>query len=255
MLAHSNRTIERMCLYSAMDAPMTSCGCFECILAVLPEVNGFMLVNREYAGMTPLGMPFSTLAGSVGGGHQTPGFLGVGRRYAISNKFVAAEGGLPRLVWMSKELKAALADGLRQRAEELGMPDLVDKIATEDDATTVEELMAYPGKSRAPGDGDGRTLLSLARPMEGGGCVVCRFRPLPNLGRGQRSSGSAGVGVPLARPPWPFLRARRRAQPLPFREGSVRAADGGWARRRCFRPLPNLREGRGGCAIRARRRL
>jgi acetyl-CoA synthase len=133
-----------------MDAPMTSCGCFECILAVLPEVNGFMLVNREYGGMTPLGMPFSTLAGSVGGGHQTPGFLGVGRRYAISRKFLAAEGGLPRLVWMTQELKLALADGLRQRAEELGQPDLVDKIATEADATTVEELAAFLEKVEHP---------------------------------------------------------------------------------------------------------
>lgn len=148
--AHSNRSVERVCLYSVMDAPMTSCGCFECILAVLPEVNGFMLVNREYAGMTPLGMPFSTLAGSVGGGHQTPGFLGVGRRYAISKKFVAADGGLPRLVWMTKELKEDLAEGLRQRAEELGMPDLVEKIATEEDATTVEELMAYLEKVGHP---------------------------------------------------------------------------------------------------------
>ena len=143
VLGKSDRQVERVCLYSIMDAPMTSCGCFECILAILPEVNGFMLVNREYAGMTPLGMPFSTLAGSVGGGHQTPGFLGVGRRYAISRKFISAEGGLPRLVWMTKELKRDLADGLRQRAEELGMPDLVDRIATEDDATTVEELMAF----------------------------------------------------------------------------------------------------------------
>jgi acetyl-CoA synthase len=150
VIGKSNRSIERVCLYSIMDAPMTSCGCFECILAILPEVNGFMLVNREYAGMTPIGMPFSTLAGSVGGGHQTPGFLGVGRRYAISRKFIAAEGGLPRLVWMTKELKRDLAEGLQQRAEELGMPDLVEKIATEDDATTVEELMAYLEKVGHP---------------------------------------------------------------------------------------------------------
>jgi acetyl-CoA synthase len=150
VFTHSNRSVERVCLYSIMDAPMTSCGCFECILAVLPEANGFMLVNREYAGMTPLGMRFSTLAGSVGGGHQTPGFLGVGRRYAISRKFVTGDGGLPRLVWMTKELKQDLAEGLRRRAEELGMPDLVDKIATEDHATTVEELLAYLEKVQHP---------------------------------------------------------------------------------------------------------
>lgn len=147
---NSDRTVERVSLYSIMDAPMTSCGCFECILAVLPEANGFMIVNREYTGMTPLGMPFSTLAGSVGGGHQTPGFLGVGRRYVISRKFVSADGGLPRLVWMTKELKADLAEGLRERGEELKVPDLIDKIATEDEATDLEGLMAFLEKKEHP---------------------------------------------------------------------------------------------------------
>ncbi|MFO7947623.1 MAG: CO dehydrogenase/CO-methylating acetyl-CoA synthase complex subunit beta, partial [Armatimonadota bacterium] len=140
---NSNQTIERVCLYSLMDAPMTSCGCFECIMAVLPEVNGFMIVNREYAGMTPLGITFSTLAGQVGGGHQTPGFLGVGRRYVLSRKFIAADGGLPRLVWMTEELKQDLGEELYERAEELDMPDLPDLIATEENAETMEELTEY----------------------------------------------------------------------------------------------------------------
>ena len=78
---HSNRTVERFSAYSLMENPMTSCGCFECIVAMVPEANGVMVVNREYAGDTPIGMPFSTLAGSVGGGAQTPGFVGVGRLY------------------------------------------------------------------------------------------------------------------------------------------------------------------------------
>ena len=69
---------ERFSAYSLMQNPMTSCGCFECIVAIVPEANGVMVVNREYPGETPIGMPFSTLAGSVGGGAQTPGFLGVG---------------------------------------------------------------------------------------------------------------------------------------------------------------------------------
>ena len=82
---------------------MTSCGCFECIVAIVPEANGVMVVNREHTGMTPIGMAFSTLAGSVGGGAQTPGFLGVGRLYLTSRKFIAAEGGIRRLVWMPKD--------------------------------------------------------------------------------------------------------------------------------------------------------
>ncbi len=147
---NSHRSVERVCLYSLMDAPMTSCGCFECIMAVLPEVNGFMIVNREYTGMTPLGLAFSTLAGSVGGGHVTPGFLGVGRRYVISPKFISADGGLPRLVWMTKDLKDDLLEGLGERAEKLEMPDLPGQIATEEDATTLDELLAFLEKGGHP---------------------------------------------------------------------------------------------------------
>jgi len=139
----SHKQIERFNAYSMMEDPMTSCGCFECIVAVVPEANGVAVVNREYPGDTPLGMRFTTLAGSVGGGMQTPGFIGVGRLYLTSRKFIAAEGGLPRIVWMPKELKEAIRERLQARAEEIGMPDLPDKIADETIATTPEELLAY----------------------------------------------------------------------------------------------------------------
>ncbi len=147
---HSNKTIEKMNLYSLMEYPMTSCGCFECIMAIIPEGNGFMIVNREYPGMTPSGMAFTTMAGAVGGGMQTPGFLGVGRLYIISRKFISADGGLPRVLWMPKELKEALYDRLVKRAEEIGMPDLIDKIADETVATTSEELLVHLEKVGHP---------------------------------------------------------------------------------------------------------
>ncbi len=139
----SNKTVEQVSLYSMMTAPMTSCGCFECIMGVAPEANGVVVVNREYTGMTPLGMSFSTLAGMVGGGIQTPGFLGVGRLYLTSRKFIPADGGLPRLVWMPKELKDALHDKLAERSVEIGDEAFVDKIATEEEATSAEELVAF----------------------------------------------------------------------------------------------------------------
>ncbi|MDR7483974.1 MAG: acetyl-CoA decarbonylase/synthase complex subunit alpha/beta [Armatimonadota bacterium] len=141
--AKSNKTVEQVSLYSMIQFPMTSCGCFECIMALVPEANGVMVVNREYTGMTPVGMTFSTLAGMVGGGIQTPGFLGVGRLYLTSRKFISADGGLPRLVWMPRELKDALADRLRARARDLGDETLVDKIADETVAITAEELVAF----------------------------------------------------------------------------------------------------------------
>jgi len=146
----SNRTLERFCGYSIIDAPETSCGCFECIIAILPEANGFMVVNREYSGMTPVGMTFSTLAGTIGGGQQTPGFMGVGRLYIVSKKFISAEGGLKRLVWMPKELKEAMADRLKKRGEELGDPDLISKIADETIGTTTEELLPFLEKVGHP---------------------------------------------------------------------------------------------------------
>jgi acetyl-CoA synthase len=146
----SNKTIEKVSMYSLMDSPQSSCGCFECIVAIIPEANGVMVVHRDYAGMTPCGMTFTTLAGSVGGGVQTPGFLGVGKLYLLSKKFISAEGGLRRLVWIPKELKDLLGDRLKKGAEDLGMPDLVEKIADETQATTSEELLSFLNKVRHP---------------------------------------------------------------------------------------------------------
>ncbi len=146
----SNKTIESVSMYSLMEAPQSSCGCFECILAVIPEANGVMVVHRDFSGMTPCGMSFTTLAGSVGGGVQTPGFLGVGKLYLISRKFISAEGGLARLVWMPKELKELLGDRLKARGKEIGVPDLLDKIADETVAQTSDELLAFLQKVDHP---------------------------------------------------------------------------------------------------------
>ena len=141
--SHSNGSVQQFSAYSLMQSPMTSCGCFECILAIVPDANGVMVVNREYTGDTPIGMPFSTLAGSVGGGAQTPGFLGVGRLYLASRKFIRAEGGLPRLVWMPKELKEYMRERLGKRAAELKLSGFVDKIADETVATSAEQLLEH----------------------------------------------------------------------------------------------------------------
>ncbi|MCX5710870.1 MAG: acetyl-CoA decarbonylase/synthase complex subunit alpha/beta [Candidatus Omnitrophica bacterium] len=146
----SNKTVDKVSMYSLMDAPQTSCGCFECILAIIPEANGVMIVHRDYSGMTPCGMSFTTLAGSVGGGVQTPGFLGVGKLYLLSKKFISAEGGLKRLVWMPKELKELLGERLKKRCEEIGEPDLINKIADETIATTSEELTKHLEKVQHP---------------------------------------------------------------------------------------------------------
>ena len=89
---------------------MTSCGCFECICGIEPFSNGVVIANREYAGMTPLGMTFSEMASMTGGGVQTPGFMGHGKHFISSKKFMKAEGGIERIVWMPKELKETVRE-------------------------------------------------------------------------------------------------------------------------------------------------
>jgi acetyl-CoA synthase len=140
---NSKQTIEAFNAYSMLESPMTSCGCFEAIVALLPECNGVAIVNREYPGETPMGMKFSTLAGVTGGGQQTPGFIGVGKAYVSSRKFIFAEGGHPRIVWMPKELKETLREELEIIGKRLGIENFIDLIADETVATDTVGIMAH----------------------------------------------------------------------------------------------------------------
>jgi acetyl-CoA synthase len=139
----SNGVFTRFSAYSMMTDPMTSCGCFECVACILPGTGGIMIVDREYSGLTPVGMSFSSLAEMVGGGQQTPGFIGIGTRYVISRKFISADGGLTRLVWTTTKVKQKLGTKLKQRCEEIGLPDLYDKIADESICTELEPLIEH----------------------------------------------------------------------------------------------------------------
>lgn len=136
--------VSNVTLYSIMEDPMTSCGCFECICGIMPEANGVVIVNREYAGMTPTGMTFGELASMTGGGVQTPGFMGHGRHFISSKKFISAEGGVQRIVWMPKELKDDVAAKLNQTAKELyGIDSFVDMICDETISTDSEGVLAF----------------------------------------------------------------------------------------------------------------
>jgi acetyl-CoA synthase len=100
--------------------------------------------------MTPIGMKFSTLAGQIGGGIQTPGFVGIGKVYITSPKFISAEGGIERVVWMPKVLKEEITERLKARLEDIGKPELLDKIATEEDAEDPEKLVEFLQKAEHP---------------------------------------------------------------------------------------------------------
>ena len=139
----SRQAIEYYNFYSVVHAPMTTCGCCECICAVLPGCNGVMTVHRDYTGDTPVGMKFTTLAGMVGGGQSTPGFVGHSKYNITQRKFIVGDGGLLRMVWMPKSLKEEIRDRLIKRGEELGVPDLIDRIADETVGTTEEEILPF----------------------------------------------------------------------------------------------------------------
>jgi acetyl-CoA synthase len=129
--------------YSMVIDPMTTCGCCECIAAMLPACNGVMTVGRDYAGETPCGMKFTTLAGVMGGGASSPGFVGHSKFNITQGKFILGDGGLLRMVWMPKALKEELKERIVARATDMGVPDFYDMIADETVGITEEDILPF----------------------------------------------------------------------------------------------------------------
>jgi len=139
---YSQGALESVTLYSIMEDPMTSCGCFECICGIEPFSNGVAIVNREHTGMTPLGMTFSEMDSMTGGG--VPGFMGHGKHFIASKKFMKAEGGLGRIVWMPKALKDQVAEKLNASAKELyGIDNFADMVGDETITEDAEALLNF----------------------------------------------------------------------------------------------------------------
>ncbi|MBU8849314.1 MAG: CO dehydrogenase/CO-methylating acetyl-CoA synthase complex subunit beta, partial [Desulfobacterales bacterium] len=139
----SRGTVTHYNFYSMVIDPMTTCGCCECIAAMLPGCNGVMTVGRDYAGETPCGMKFTTLAGVMGGGASSPGFVGHSKFNITQGKFILGDGGLLRMVWMPKQLKEELKDRIVARGEAMGVPGLYDMIADETVGITEEEILPF----------------------------------------------------------------------------------------------------------------
>jgi acetyl-CoA synthase len=146
----SRQAIDHYNFYSLVIDPMTTCGCCECIAAVLPSCNGIMTVHRDYTGETPSGMKFTTLAGVMGGGQSSPGFVGHSKYNICQRKFITGDGGLLRMVWMPKSLKEEIKERLLKRGEELGVPDLIDRIADETVGITEEEIIPFLQEKEHP---------------------------------------------------------------------------------------------------------
>jgi acetyl-CoA decarbonylase/synthase beta subunit (EC 2.3.1.-) len=169
--SRSGGEYDRMALYTFFDAPHTSCGCFETIGFYMPEVDGIGIVDRDFRNPTPNGLPFSTMAGQAGGGKQVVGFLGMGILYYFSPKFLQADGGWRRIVWMPKELKERIKEGIDA--------EMLDKIATEEDAADLARPEGLPAEGRPPrrrrcGE-EGRRQAGLRR-LEGRGPLRVRGR-------------------------------------------------------------------------------
>jgi acetyl-CoA decarbonylase/synthase complex subunit beta len=131
----SHGNVQRVNLHSIFQHPHTSCGCFEAIAFYIPEVDGIGLIHREFRGSAVNGMPFSTMAGVCSGGRQVEGFLGLGVLYMKSKKFLQADGGWKRIVWMPKNLKEQVKEAIPS--------ELYDKIATEENVQNLEELKTF----------------------------------------------------------------------------------------------------------------
>jgi len=131
----SGGEITRVWLYTAFGYPHTSCGCFEAVAFYIPEVDGLGIVHRGFAENTPIGLSFSTIADSTAGGRQVDGFHGISIEYMRSPKFLQADGGWERIVWVPETIKERVKDFIPK--------DLVDKIPTEKDVKNVEELKQF----------------------------------------------------------------------------------------------------------------
>ncbi|HID17166.1 TPA: CO dehydrogenase/CO-methylating acetyl-CoA synthase complex subunit beta, partial [Candidatus Bathyarchaeota archaeon] len=140
--SRSHRATTKVYLHSMFEHPHTSCGCFQAVAFYIPEVDGIGIVDRSFRGVTVNGMAFSTMAGLCGGGKQVEGFLGIGIDYIKSRKFLIADGGLRRVVWMPRQLK--------ERVKEAIPPELYAKIATEEEAKNLEELRTFLKKAGHP---------------------------------------------------------------------------------------------------------
>ncbi len=137
-------------LYSIMDKPMATCEWVECISVVLPLCNGIMITDKDYTGMTPCGMDFKTIIDNTKSELDTPGFMGHSRYNITQRKFINAEGGIKRIVWMPKNLKIEISHRFNSLALEIGIPDLIDRIADEGEGATEEAILPFLKAKKHP---------------------------------------------------------------------------------------------------------
>ncbi|MFP3951566.1 MAG: hypothetical protein ACLFVP_05450 [Candidatus Bathyarchaeia archaeon] len=124
--------VKRVYLHTIFEHPHTSCSCFQNIAYYIPELDGIAIMNRGYTGKAPGGVTWTNLANMVAGRQYQGGAATIATKYLHSPKFLQADGGYQRVVWMTERLKTFAGDAIPEEYRK--------RIATEKDATTINEL-------------------------------------------------------------------------------------------------------------------
>ncbi len=198
-MQYSGGEYDRVKLHSFFEYPHTSCGCFEVVGFYMPEVDGIGWVDRDFTDIAPNGLPFSTMAGQTGGGEQIVGFLGIGINYFRSPKFIDADGGWDRVVWMPKALKDKVIDDIPK--------DIVDKVATEEEVSDLDSLREFLKAKNHPiverWEAEEEDVEEVAEESAPVGATQQGFAPMPAMGmpagipQVQFAPSSGGGGIKL----------------------------------------------------------
>lgn len=126
--------VNRVYLHSIFGYPHTACSCFQNVAYYIPEVDGIAIMDRGYKGEAPGDMTWTKLANLVAGRQYRDGAATIATQYLRSQKFLQADGGYSRVVWMTETLKSFAGDSIpvAHRA----------RVQTEVNATTINELKA-----------------------------------------------------------------------------------------------------------------
>jgi len=126
----SEGTVSRINLQSLQDSPPPVTAHAQNLAYYSDQFEGILLLSGDYDGYSPDGKTFFGFLREVAG-RQVPGVMGVSDEYLRSHDFLAAEGGLRRVVWMPHALK-----------QRLGLAKFT-YIATERECTSVLSLRSF----------------------------------------------------------------------------------------------------------------